>query len=155
LRFNDKSIAIDLNGNAGITAKILGAVFGKESISNKNYVGIGLHFLDAGWTYDNLAGVALDAAVAAGKKATKEQMALLKQEKALQGAMYKTGNVALRVGDAIAALKAEGVDVPRYRLPSDSKLQQKLLEIQSRFEVMADTMPEPGDLAWFVLVCRP
>jgi hypothetical protein len=93
--------------------------------------------------------------VAAGKKATKEQIALLKQEKALQSAMYKTGNVALKVGDAIAALKAEGVDVPRYRLPSDSKLQQKLLEIQSRFEIMADTMPDPGDLAWFVSVCRP
>ena len=61
-QFTDKSIAIDLNGNAGNTAKILGAVFGKESLTNKNYVGIGLHFLDAGWTYDNLAGLALDAA---------------------------------------------------------------------------------------------
>ncbi len=62
LQFTDKNVALDLNGNAGITAKILGAVFGKESLSNKNYVGIGLHFLDAGWTYDNLAGLALDAA---------------------------------------------------------------------------------------------
>ena len=62
LKFTDKSIAIDLNGNAGTTAKILGAVFGKESVSNKSYVGIGLSFLDAGWTYDNLAELALDAA---------------------------------------------------------------------------------------------
>jgi hypothetical protein len=62
LNFANKKIALDLNGNAGTTAKILGAVFGKESLSNKNYVGIGLHFLDAGWTYDNLAGLALDAA---------------------------------------------------------------------------------------------
>jgi len=62
LQFTDKNVALDLNGNAGTTAKILGAVFGKESLSNKNYVGIGLHFLDAGWTYDNLAGLALDAA---------------------------------------------------------------------------------------------
>jgi len=61
LIFSDKSIAFDLNGNAGTTAKILGAVFGKDSVSNKNYVGIGLHFLDAGWTYDNLAALALDA----------------------------------------------------------------------------------------------
>ncbi len=106
-------------------------------------------------TFSSTNRVALDAAVAAGKKATKEQMALLTQEKTLQAAMYKTGNVALKVGDAIAALKAEGVDVPKYRLPSDAKLQQKLLGIQSRFEVMADTMPEPGDLAWFVSVCRP
>ena len=59
--FQDRRIALDLEGNAGTTAKILGAVFGKESVSNKNYVGIGLYFLDAGWTYDNLAGLALDA----------------------------------------------------------------------------------------------
>ena len=74
LKFTDKSIAIDLNGNAGTTAKILGAVFGKESVSNKSYVGIGLSFLDAGWTYDNLAGVALDAA---GAKTNDQIVSLL------------------------------------------------------------------------------
>jgi hypothetical protein len=64
LIFTDTSWALDTAGteNAGITAKILGAVFGKESLSNKAYVGIGLSFLDAGWTYDNLAGLALNAA---------------------------------------------------------------------------------------------
>ncbi|MFM9992477.1 MAG: FG-GAP-like repeat-containing protein [Burkholderiaceae bacterium] len=62
IKFADISVALDISGNAGTTAKILGAVFGKDSISNKNYVGIGLHFLDAGWSYDNLAGLALDAA---------------------------------------------------------------------------------------------
>jgi hypothetical protein len=62
LIFNNKSIAIDINGNAGTTAKILGAVFGKQAVTNKSYVGIGLHFLDSGWTYDNLAALALDAA---------------------------------------------------------------------------------------------
>ena len=40
----------------------MGSVFGKDSLNNKNYVGIGLHFLDSGWTYDNLAALALDAA---------------------------------------------------------------------------------------------
>jgi hypothetical protein len=74
LQFTDKSIAIDVNGNAGTTAKILGAVFGKESLSNKNYVGIGLHFLDAGWTYDNLAALALDAA---GAKTNDQIVSLL------------------------------------------------------------------------------
>ena len=64
LKFSDKSLAIDIDKNAGTTAKILGAVFGKESVSNKSYVGIGLNFLDAGWTYDNLAALALDAASA-------------------------------------------------------------------------------------------
>lgn len=74
LQFQDTSIAIDMNGNAGTTAKILGAVFGKESLSNKNYVGIGLHFLDAGWAYDNLAGLALDAA---GAKTNDQIVSLL------------------------------------------------------------------------------
>lgn len=66
LIFTDSSWALDTGDtqNAGITAKILGAVFGKESLANKAYVGIGLSFLDAGWTYDNLAGLALNAASA-------------------------------------------------------------------------------------------
>ncbi|MCX8482986.1 MAG: hypothetical protein ORN50_05345, partial [Crocinitomicaceae bacterium] len=74
LKFTDKSLALDFNGNAGTTAKILGAVFGKESVSNKNYFGIGLSFLDAGWTYDNLAGLALDAA---GAKTNDQIVSLL------------------------------------------------------------------------------
>jgi hypothetical protein len=72
--FIDQGIAYDLTGNAGTTAKILSAVFGKESLSNKNYVGIGLHFLDSGWTYDNLAGLALDAA---GAKTNDQIVSLL------------------------------------------------------------------------------
>ena len=67
-------LAIDLNGIAGVAAKILGAVFGKDSLTNKQYVGIGLHFLDAGWTYDNLAGLALDAA---GAKTNDQIVSLL------------------------------------------------------------------------------
>jgi Ca2+-binding RTX toxin-like protein len=74
IQFTDLSIAVDTRGNAGTTAKILGAVFGKESVSNKNYVGIGLSFLDAGWTYDNLAGLALDAA---GAKTNDQIVSLL------------------------------------------------------------------------------
>lgn len=64
LNFTDTSWALDTGDtqNAGVAAKILGAVFGKASLSNKAYVGIGLSFLDAGWTYDNLAGLALNAA---------------------------------------------------------------------------------------------
>jgi len=71
---HNKFIAIDLDGNAGTTAKILGAVFDKESVSNKSYVGIGLNFLDAGWTYDNLAGLALGAA---GAKTNEQIVSLL------------------------------------------------------------------------------
>jgi len=74
LKFSDASLAIDLEGNAGTTAKILGSVFGKESLANKTYVGIGLYYLDAGWTYDNLAGVALGAA---GAKTNDQIVSLL------------------------------------------------------------------------------
>jgi len=74
LQFTDKNIAFDLNGNAGTTAKILGAVFGSQSLSNKSYVGIGLKYLDAGWTYDNLAALAIDAA---GAKTNDQVVSLL------------------------------------------------------------------------------
>jgi hypothetical protein len=74
IQFSDKSIAIDVDGNAGFTAKILGAVFGKDAVNNKNYVGIGLNFLDTGWSYDNLAGLALDAA---GAKTNDQIVSLL------------------------------------------------------------------------------
>lgn len=74
INFVDKSIAFDVSSSAGTTAKILGAIFGKESLSNKNYVGIGLSFLDSGWSYDNLAGLALDAA---GAKTNDQIVSLL------------------------------------------------------------------------------
>jgi len=74
LAFSDANMALDLAGAAGTVAKILGAVFGKESLNNKNYVGIGLHFLDAGWTYDNLAALALDAS---GAKTNDQVVSLL------------------------------------------------------------------------------
>lgn len=64
LKFSDTSVALDLNGNAGTTVKILGAVFGKSAVSNKEYVGIGLDLLDKGMSYDTLAGLALNAAKA-------------------------------------------------------------------------------------------
>lgn len=62
LKFDNTYLALDLDGNAGITAKILGSVFGKDSVLNKNYVGIGLDYLDKGMSYTTLAGLALGAA---------------------------------------------------------------------------------------------
>jgi hypothetical protein len=60
--FKDTSMALDITGNAGATAKILGAVFGKDSLSNKQYVGIGLSLLDAGMSKNTLSSLAVDAA---------------------------------------------------------------------------------------------
>ena len=62
ISFSDSSIAFDFDGNAGITVKILGAVFGKESLTNKQYVGIGLNLSDAGMSSTTLASLAVDAA---------------------------------------------------------------------------------------------
>jgi Ca2+-binding RTX toxin-like protein len=64
LFFSDKLLAIDLDGNAGTVVKILGAVFGKTSVANKQYVGIGLNLVDDGMSYEALAGLALGAASA-------------------------------------------------------------------------------------------
>ncbi len=66
LKFSDFSVALDVSGNAGTTAKILGAVFGKESVTNKEYVGIGLSLLDGGMSYLDLMQLAINAALGAG-----------------------------------------------------------------------------------------
>lgn len=65
VHFTDKKLAFDLTGNAGITAKVLGAVFGKDSVSNEEYVGIGLNLLDNGMSYGDLMKLAIDARLGA------------------------------------------------------------------------------------------
>lgn len=66
LQFTDTKLALDLDGNAGTTAKILGAVFGPASVASqpysKQYVGIGLSYLDGGMSYQDLMQLALNAA---------------------------------------------------------------------------------------------
>ncbi|MRD55498.1 hypothetical protein GH816_02950 [Betaproteobacteria bacterium LSUCC0115] len=57
--FTDKSLAVDLDGHAGQVAKILGAVFGSDSVANAEYVGIGLDLLDGGMSYSDLAALAV------------------------------------------------------------------------------------------------
>lgn len=61
LEFTDKKIALDLDGNAGIAAKIIGAVLGKEAVMNPTYIGIGLGFLDKGVSASELGALALNA----------------------------------------------------------------------------------------------
>jgi hypothetical protein len=46
IQFNDKSVAFDIDGRAGIAAKTLSLVFGKEAVGVPAYVGICLDFLD-------------------------------------------------------------------------------------------------------------
>ena len=72
VRFADTSLAFDINGSAGLTAKILGAVFGREAVANTAYVGIGLKLLDAGTSPDALMQLALEARLGAGYTAAAE-----------------------------------------------------------------------------------
>lgn len=60
LQFSDRKVALDLDGNAGNVARILGAVFGREAVANKEYVGIGLSYLDGGMSYEALMALAID-----------------------------------------------------------------------------------------------
>lgn len=60
LHFSDGALALDVDGHAGQTAKILGAVFGASAVANQGYAGIGLHELDAGMDYAALMQLALD-----------------------------------------------------------------------------------------------
>ena len=66
LKFSDIKLALDISGNAGTTAKILGAVFGRASVATKEYVGIGLGLLDGGMSYGDLMQLALNAKLGAG-----------------------------------------------------------------------------------------
>ncbi|MDP1649429.1 MAG: Ig-like domain-containing protein [Rubrivivax sp.] len=61
IEFADLKWALDLDGNAGTTVKIIGAVFGPDAVDNAQYVGIGLALLDAGMSYLDLMQLALDA----------------------------------------------------------------------------------------------
>ena len=58
LKFADSSVAFDLQGAAGMTAKLIGALFGAQFVSNKQFVGIGISLFDTGLTYEQVAAVA-------------------------------------------------------------------------------------------------
>lgn len=70
LRFADAHVAMDIAGAAGRVAKILGAVFGKESVANPEYAGIGLSLLDGGMSYEALMQLAINARLGVGASAT-------------------------------------------------------------------------------------
>lgn len=63
IQYADISLALDLDSKAGITAKTLGAVFGRESVSNETFSGIGLNLLDGGISYEALMQFAINAAL--------------------------------------------------------------------------------------------
>lgn len=60
VKFADLSVAYDLDGNAGKVARVLGAVFGKEAVSNETYAGIGLDLFDRGASNTDVMRLALE-----------------------------------------------------------------------------------------------
>ena len=73
LVFSDRAIALDLDGHAGTVARTLGAVFGSASVSNLDFVGIGLHYLDEyGYSKQSLMQLALQARL--GSQASHDQV---------------------------------------------------------------------------------
>ncbi|WP_322993544.1 hypothetical protein [Limnohabitans sp.] len=63
LSFANRQVALDLNGNAGSVARVIGAVFGEATVlARPDYVGIGLYYMDTlGYSALKLAGLALGA----------------------------------------------------------------------------------------------
>jgi hypothetical protein len=66
IKFSDVGYAYDTNGTTGMVAKILGAVFGADSISNSTYVGIGLKLFDQGSSYQDVINLALNVQLGTG-----------------------------------------------------------------------------------------
>jgi hypothetical protein len=64
VHFDNVGRAFDIvDGNAGIVAKTLGAVFGGDSVQNRDYVAIGLTLVDGGMGYEDVMQYALDRAL--------------------------------------------------------------------------------------------
>ena len=112
--FMDKAWAFDTGDSesAARTAKILGAVFGKEGFANTSFRGIGLHYFDSGMSYEALTLLALDARVGSG--ASKETVAQLLQAN-VPGLVVNPGAYASTTGMAMyaqeSALNKAMVDV--------------------------------------------
>lgn len=72
LRFSDKNIAFDLDGAAGNTAKLMGAIFGRTYVTasdnpaNAAIVGAGLDLFDSGRTMEQVAELALASGLLPG-----------------------------------------------------------------------------------------
>jgi serralysin len=60
LWFADGGLALDLEGNAGAAAKILGVVFGAAAVANASYVGQALAVLDGGMSFESAMQLAIE-----------------------------------------------------------------------------------------------
>ena len=70
IQFADRSVAFDLQSNAGSAARALATVFGKDALKNTSYAGIAISLFDQGMTKDQVSQVAIDAVLGANPKST-------------------------------------------------------------------------------------
>lgn len=108
-----QGLALDLDGHAGMVARIIGAVFGAAAVTNRAYVGLGLQFSDAGMTYEDLC---LLATQAAGRSSPADVVAALWSN--IVGAPIPAAEQAhfvglLASGMSIGALTAMAADTPQ------------------------------------------
>ena len=60
LKFSNTSVALDLDGNAGEVAKLIGAVIGPDRVADKALVGLALDYIDNGGNLTTLVDIALN-----------------------------------------------------------------------------------------------
>jgi len=60
IEFSDQKLAFDLDGNAGRTAKLIGAFLGPIGLQNPEYVKIGLEILDRGTSFNDFLQLAIN-----------------------------------------------------------------------------------------------
>lgn len=70
LQFSDGGLALDLDGNAGVAAKVLGVVFGKAALANPDSVATELAIADSGVTVEAMAQLAVDGRLGVGASHT-------------------------------------------------------------------------------------
>lgn len=70
LVFADANVALDIEGNAGKAAKLLGAVFGPNAAEIPEYAGQAIALFDAGNSYEMLMEMALNMRLGPGASDT-------------------------------------------------------------------------------------
>ena len=97
LQFADTKVALDLSAaaSAGKTAQIITAAFGRATLANKQYVGIGLTFFDAGATMQQLAQMCVGTGAVSAPDNTSFVRAVWQN---VVGTPIDAGNLAAYVG---------------------------------------------------------